>query len=59
MPKCHDLKKNEVYGCGQCKLELQVISECECDDSTEVCACYTQPNSCVFSCCNEEMKKIS
>jgi hypothetical protein len=58
MPKCHDLKRDEVYGCQQCKLEMKVIRECECDDSSEACACYTQPDSCVFTCCNEEMKKM-
>lgn len=59
MPKCHDLKKDEVYGCEHCKLEVKVIKECVCEDDPEVCACYSQPHSCMFACCNEEMKKIS
>ncbi len=58
MPKCHDLKKDEIYGCGHCKLELQVLKECECSDSTQDCACYNEPNSCSFICCGNEMKKI-
>jgi hypothetical protein len=57
MPKCHDLKKNDVYICEDCGLELQVVKECRCDDSTQECACYTEPNACVFSCCGEEMRK--
>ncbi len=57
MPKCHDLKKNEVYACEHCGLEMQVIKECTCDESTQDCACYTEPHACVFSCCGEEMKK--
>ena len=59
MAKCHDLKKGQVYGCEHCKLEMKVIRECECDDTPEACACLTQPGSCVFKCCDEEMKKIA
>jgi hypothetical protein len=57
MPTCHDLKKGEVYICGDCGLEVQVTRECDCEDSESECACTTQPGACVFTCCGEEMKK--
>jgi hypothetical protein len=57
MPTCHDLKKGEVYVCGDCGLEVQVTRECDCDESESRCACTTDDNACVFTCCGEEMKK--
>jgi len=57
MPKCHDLKKGEVYVCNDCGLKLEVVQECTCNESTQDCACYTKPESCSFTCCGEEMKR--
>lgn len=54
MPSCHDMKLGEVYVCGECGLELQVVKECkDCGESAESCACSEH---CDFSCCGEPMK---
>ena len=29
MPGCHDMRKNEIFVCEDCGMELQVIKECK------------------------------
>ncbi len=54
MPSCHDMKMDEVYVCGECGLELQVIKEChEVGKEVSDCGCTEH---CTFACCGQEMK---
>jgi hypothetical protein len=52
MPSCHAMKLGQIYVCGECGLELQVVKECEeCGEEGE---CGLE--ECTFECCGEEMK---
>jgi hypothetical protein len=54
MASCHDMKLGQIYVCGDCGLELQVVQECnECGESVEDCACG---EPCTFECCGETLK---
>ena len=44
MASCNEMKAGEVYVCGQCGLELQVLKSCA-DSEEEACAC-TEPLTC-------------
>jgi len=52
------MKKGEVYVCGDCGIELQVIKECkEAGTSSENCDCHADADPCTFSCCGKELQK--
>jgi hypothetical protein len=63
MPTCHEMRKDEVYYCPICGIELLVVAECrdvgkpdsECscleDDPIQVC--------CAFNCCGRPLEKKS
>lgn len=49
---CHDMKKNQVYVCETCGLELKVIKECEtCCENEGACGI----EECNFVCCGESL----
>ena len=51
---CHDMKKGQIYVCGECGLELQVVKECkEVETSPEDCEC----EPCTFMCCGKSLMK--
>ena len=53
MTNCHEMKVGQVYGCEDCGLELEVISECdECGTDPESCECPP----CQFVCCGEPLE---
>ncbi len=64
MPKCHDMKKGEVYYCPVCGLAVQVTHECvETGEPIEApgmsftkCSCEPPTAPCMFSCCGKELQ---
>ena len=55
MPHCHEMKKGQIYACGDCGLKLQVIEECtECVDAEGECA----HEECEFTCCDTPMTLV-
>lgn len=53
MQSCHDMKKDQVYICEDCGLELQVIKECKkCEPSDDCC----EATECRFVCCDTELR---
>jgi hypothetical protein len=53
MASCHEMKEGETYVCGECGLELKVITECtECGVDAETCEC----GPCTFVCCGEPLE---
>lgn len=52
MPHCHEMKKGQVFVCGDCGLELEVVKEC---DSCETPAGECVHNECTFVCCDQEL----
>ena len=60
MSNCHEMKKGEIYMCGNCGIELQVVKECkDAGIPAEDCACHSDGESCTFSCCGQELVKKS
>jgi len=55
MPTCHDMKKDEIYVCKKCGLELKVVHECE--DKSKDCGCHPTSEPCTFSCCGEALQR--
>ncbi|UCF04212.1 MAG: hypothetical protein JSV33_09685 [bacterium] len=52
MPHCHEMKVGQVYACGECGIELQVVKECtECGTSEDEC-CH---ETCEFVCCDKPL----
>jgi hypothetical protein len=52
------MKKGEVYVCGECGLELQVVSECrDADKDAAECGCHDEDEKepCELSCCGREL----
>lgn len=54
MSNCHEMKRDEVYVCEGCGVELKVVKEC-CEDETEGQVCVCTP--CEISCCDKPLKK--
>lgn len=53
MVNCHEMRKDQIYVCEGCGLELKVVKECkECGTSADECGC----EPCRFFCCGEELK---
>ena len=58
MLSCHDMKKDEIYICEECGLELKVVKECEeAEASDEECCCASGESDCSFMCCGMNMVK--
>jgi len=58
MPNCHDMRKGEIYVCGDCGLELQVINECqEAGTPAEECGCHPSDEIPEFKCCGKPLVK--
>lgn len=56
MASCHDMKKGDIFTCGECGIELQVIKECEdANLSAEECGCHDEEDQCAFSCCGKPL----
>ena len=47
MANCNDIKKDEVYVCEECGMEVKIQKECECDEDEE----------CSLMCCGIELTK--
>jgi len=57
---CHDYKKNDLFICPECGLELQVVAECKNahkDETSCVCHDEKQPDACRLSCCGHELQR--
>lgn len=54
MTKCHELKKDQIYHCPDCGLELKVIKECK---ETSTHKCHADDSGCSFKCCGKSLKK--
>jgi hypothetical protein len=55
---CNDMKKGEVYKCGSCGLELEVVAECSHAGAAQCCdSCADESADCSFSCCGSPMTK--
>jgi hypothetical protein len=53
MASCQEMKKGQVYTCGDCGLELQVIKECEeCGTEQATCSCEVD---CELECCGQPL----
>jgi len=53
MASCQEMKKGQVYTCGDCGLELQVIKECEeCGTEEATCSCEVD---CDMECCGQPL----
>ena len=58
MPNCHEMRKDEIYVCEGCGLELQVINECkEAGTPAEECGCHPSDEIPEFSCCGKPLVK--
>lgn len=50
--KCTDLKKDSVYRCDDCGLEVKVVTECNDTEDTDCCS---STDKCNFICCGKEL----
>jgi hypothetical protein len=58
MASCSEMKKDQVYVCGECGLELQVVGECrDADKDAAECGCHDEDEKepCELSCCGREL----
>jgi len=46
MERRYDMKKDDIYVCGKCGMEVTISKACDCGDH-----CAT------FTCCGEQMRK--
>ncbi|NLX05105.1 MAG: hypothetical protein GXY33_08175 [Phycisphaerae bacterium] len=55
MASCHEMKRNEVYACEQCGMELQVLKECvDVGKPAEECTCHAETQEkCEITCCGQ------
>ena len=54
MSKCSDMKKGDIFTCGDCGLELQVVAECT-DDHQDQCCCDSKDGG--LNCCGKPLAK--
>jgi len=49
------MKRNEVYACEQCGMELQVLKECvDVGKPAEECTCHAETQEkCEITCCGQ------
>lgn len=58
MAHCNEMKKDDIYECKSCGLEMKVVSECSHAGAAECCdACADESDDCAFSCCGKPMEK--
>ncbi len=51
MSCCSELKKNEVWACADCGLEVKIVKECDClTEAAKAC----KPSECL-SCCDKPL----
>ena len=52
------MRKDEIFVCEDCGMELQVIKECK-DVGIPVveCACHSEENPCSIECCGKPLVK--
>jgi hypothetical protein len=55
MPGCNNMKKGEVYTCGECGLEIKVTRECKDAKGTD--ACCIGEECCDIQCCGKPLVK--
>jgi hypothetical protein len=57
MPSCNEMKKGEVYACGECGLELKVVKECkDAKKDADSCSCCGEEDICCdITCCGEPL----
>ena len=52
MPSCSEMKVGQIYACGECGMELQVVKECtECEGDDATCS----DDPCTFQCCGKDL----
>ena len=55
---CNDMKVGEVYACGNCGIELEVIKNCNHEGHDQCCdSCADESADCNFTCCGADMVK--
>ena len=47
MANCSDMKKDEVYVCEECGMEVKIMKDCECGEDED----------CGLMCCGAELTK--
>ena len=52
MLSCHDMKKDQVYVCESCGIELKVLKECK---NAGIAEDQHDHECCNFVCCEKEM----
>jgi len=59
MASCHDMKKDEIYRCEKCGLELQVLAECkDAGKSSGDCECHDDDGGeCRITCCGHDLTR--
>lgn len=58
MASCHDMKKGEIYVCGDCGLELMVVNECRNSGKpADACGCHDDDDTCSITCCGKGLEK--
>jgi len=57
MLSCATMKKNEIYMCKECGLEIKIVQECKECKEPEGSSASCCVKGCTFSCCGEELKK--
>ncbi len=52
------MKVGEVYACGNCGIELEVIKNCNHEGHDQCCdSCADESADCNFTCCGADMVK--
>jgi hypothetical protein len=59
MPGCHDMKKGDIYVCGECGLELKVTRQCkDATKGADACGCGCEDDICCdLECCGKPLVK--
>jgi hypothetical protein len=59
MPSCNEMKKGDVYVCGECGLELKVVKECkDAKEDADACSCCGEEDICCdITCCGEPLAR--
>ena len=58
MANCHEMRQGEIYVCGDCGLEIQVVKECkDLGKPADSCECHTPGEEGVLVCCGKGLQK--
>jgi hypothetical protein len=58
MASCHEMKKDEIYTCPDCGLELKVVAVCKDAGQGDGCECSEDDHDhCSIACCGKPLVK--